>query len=73
MMRSKKIIIGQKYVTSDRDSLKLTIHLNWSKTSLPCKTGNEGQNNCAVFSETGIVRLFASRPFFYENAHAYYT
>ena len=38
MMRSKKLIIGQKYVTSDRDSLKLTIHLNWSKTSLPCKT-----------------------------------
>ena len=38
MMRSKKLIIGQKHVTSDRDSLKLTIHLNWSKTSLPCKT-----------------------------------
>ena len=32
MMRSKKLIIGQKYVTSDRDSLKLTIHLNWSIT-----------------------------------------
>ena len=25
MMRSKKLIIGQKYVTSDRDSLKLTM------------------------------------------------
>ena len=36
MMLSKKLIIGQKHVTSDRDSLKLTIQL--VENSLPCKT-----------------------------------